>query len=87
MAEIQLNKNKIDGAVKVATMAVAQEIPSLSPVEALVAFSQVVGRVIGAQEGTAILHQDMMKLAFQQIEATVRASYAARGSNSEALNG
>ena len=87
MAEISLNKRKIDEAVKVATMSVAQNVGALSPVEAMVAFAQVVGRVIAAQEGTSILHRDMIKLAMEQIEATVKASYVAKGSQAGALDG
>lgn len=86
MAELTLNKRKIDDAVKVATMSVAQQVGALSPAEALIAFSEVVGRVIVAQQGTPILHQDMKRLAFQRIEDTIRAGYIASGKSGDGLD-
>lgn len=87
MAELTLNKNKIDAAVKTATISVAQQVNGLTPIEALIAFSEVVGRIIAAQEGTTLLHRDMIKLAMQHIETTVKAAYISQGKQSEALNG
>jgi hypothetical protein len=87
MAEITLNKRKIQDAVRVATHAVAQEVGALSPAEALIAFAEVVGRVIAAQEGTAVLHRDMIKLAMEHIETTVRAGYVSKGKQAGALDG
>ena len=87
MAEITLSKDKIDAAVRTATISVAQQVGALSPVEALVAFSEVVGRVIAAQHGSAVLHRDMIRLAMDRIETTVKAAYVSQGMQAEALNG
>ena len=87
MAELTLNKGRIDAAVKTATIAVAQQVGGLSPLEAMYAFSEVVGRIIAAQQGTNILHRDMIRLAAGHIETTVKAAYVSQGKSSEAING
>jgi hypothetical protein len=42
--------------------------------------------VIAVQEGTFILHKEMLRVAEDHMTRTVRAAYSARGQNPEALN-
>lgn len=79
MAEIKLNQNRIHAVVSIATRAVAEHVKGVESIEALIGFAEVTGRVIAAQEGTPLLHNDMLKLAIEHMTKTVRASYSADG--------
>lgn len=73
--EINLNKARVEGMVKVCALVIAQEFRDASPFEILIALSQMTGRLIAAQEGTTVLHNDLMKLAHSQIYEAVKAGY------------
>lgn len=77
--EINLNKARVEGLVKVCAVVIAQEFRDASSIEILIALSQMLGRLIAAQEGTTLLHNDLMKLANTQIHDTVKAGYANQG--------
>lgn len=83
--EITLNKARIEGLVKTCAIVIAQEFRDASPIEILVALSQMTGRLIVAQEGTNILHNDLMKLAKDQLRASVIAGYNHQSRNPEGI--
>ena len=84
--EISINQARVRGVVHLATHIVAQEIRDLHPVEALLGFAEATGRVIAAQEGTEVMHKEMIKIATDHIVDTVRASYSSQGKNSVTIN-
>jgi hypothetical protein len=83
--EMNLNKARIEGLVKVCAIVIAQEFKDAHPLEILVALSQMIGRLIAAQEGTIILHNDLVKLAKDQIRQTIIAGYNHQGRNPEGI--
>jgi hypothetical protein len=74
--EITLNKARIEGLVKSCALLIEGEFRDASSIEILVALSQMLGRLINAQEGTTLLHNDLIKLAHTQIHEAVKAGYA-----------
>lgn len=80
--KIAINKAKVDGLVKVCSLVIAREFRDASALEVLIAMSQLVGRLIAVQEGTPVLHNDMVRLAHSQIFDTVKAGYAHKGRDS-----
>lgn len=83
--EITLNKARVEGLVKVCAIVIAQEFKDASPIEILIALSQMTGRLITAQEGTTILHNDLIKLAKEQIRDAVIAGYNHQSRNPEGI--
>jgi hypothetical protein len=86
MSSITIDKRRVQAVVEVATKATAYEIPGLHPLEALYGFAEVLGRVIAAQEGTPILHKDMMRIAEEHIRVTIKAAYSSKGKNPAAVD-
>jgi hypothetical protein len=83
--ELNLNKARVEGMTKVCAVVLANEFRDAHPIEILVAFSQMIGRLIVAQEGTTILHNDMAMLAVKQIHEAIIAGYNHHGRNPEGL--
>ena len=75
MSKVSVDKRKVDAVVEVATKSVAYQVSGLHALEAIIGFAEVTGRAIAAQKGTSILHQELMRVAVQHIENTIRASY------------
>jgi hypothetical protein len=82
---IEVNKERVWGVVEVATKAVAYNIRELHPLEAIIGFAEVVGRAIAAQDVSGVGHEELMKIAREHIERTVRASYQSKGQNSSII--
>lgn len=85
MSQIQINRDRVEQIVRTAAMSLNQ-LGSLHPLEVILGLSEAVGRTIAVQEGTFLMHKEMMRVAAEHIENTVKAAYAASGKNPEALN-
>lgn len=76
--QITLDKRNVDGVVELCAATIASKFLTAHPVEVLVALAQLSGRIISAQEGSKTLTDDMVKLANQQMRATVRAIHESK---------
>lgn len=81
MSEIQIDRQRVQQVVKVSVEATAREVRGLHPLEAIIGFSEVVGRAISAQGVTPPAHSELIKIATKHITDTVKASYSAAGKN------
>jgi hypothetical protein len=83
--KIEINRNRVKAVVQVATHATASNVRELHPLEAIIGFAEVVGRAIAAQDVTTLGHQELIKIACQHIEATVKAAYVSKGMSASAI--
>lgn len=83
---IEINRSRVADVVRVAVHATAQEVRGLDPLEAIIGFSEVLGRAIAAQNVPFTAHQELLQIATKHVIDTVKASYAANGKNSAAFD-
>ena len=86
MPTIQINRAHIDFVIRQVIEPLRQH-PTLHPVEVVLALSEATGRVIAIQEGTHLVHNELIDTATDHIRRTVRAAYSAKGNNPEAISG
>lgn len=84
--QVEINRRRVEGVVHYATHIVAQEIRELHPLEAIIGFAEVTGRAIAAQDVTAVGHQELLKIAREHMERTVKAAYQSKGKDSTVIN-
>lgn len=86
MATIQINRSQIDYVVKTTVQAL-QHNTALHPMEAIIGLAETLGRTIAVQEGTFVVHKEMLRVAMEHVETTVKAAYSAGGKDPRAFNG
>ena len=86
MADIEINRARIAAVVSTAVHATAKEVKGLHPIEAIIGFSEVLGRAIAVQNVSFIEHQKLLEVATTHMIATVKASYSAQGKDSAPFN-
>lgn len=85
MSQIEINRNKLDAAVSIAVQSVAS-VGRMHPLEAIIAFAEAAGRTIAAQNGTFVVHKELLRVATEHMESTVKAAYSSGGKDPNALN-
>lgn len=85
MSEITIDRHKLNYVVKYMLNTAEHSARDLHPIEVVLALSECIGRIIAVQNGTQLLHNDMLAMAKNHMDNTVKAGYAAAGKNPEAL--
>lgn len=83
--KISIDRGRVRQVVEVAVKATAHEVRGLHPLEAIIGFAEVLGRAIATQEVTEVGHQELIKIACNHVIDTVKASYSAKGKNTDAF--
>jgi len=84
MAELLINRPAIDAAMRQIIQAL-RSTPNVHPMEMLFALAEVAGRTIAMQEGTWILHNEMLDVTAQHMKRTIHTAYLAEGKNPSGL--
>lgn len=83
---IEINKQKVQRVVRVAVEATHSQVRDLHPLEAIIGYAELLGRTIAAQEGTEIVHKELITIACKHVISTVQAAYVAGGKNGSGFN-
>lgn len=85
--ELTLDKRRIHKVVKVSIES-TKKIKELEAIEAIVGFSEALGRIIAAQDMPELGHQELIRVACLHVIDTVKAAYdeAGKPSNSFTVN-
>jgi hypothetical protein len=85
--ELTLDKRRVHKVVKV-TVESTQKVKNLEAIEAIIGFSEALGRIIVAQNVPEAGHQELIKVACLHVIQTVKSAYdeSGRPSNSFTVN-
>lgn len=80
---IEVRKERVAHVVKDAGMSLVDK--HYHPVEVICGVAELLGRLIASQEGTFVVHNQLLDFAKSHLSTTVQAAYAAKGQNPEAI--